>query len=363
MNSDEKIQRWVRPQLRALNAYHVPDATGLIKLDAMENPYSLPGELTSEWLECLREVELNRYPDPAARALRAALAVDLNLPAGQDILLGNGSDELIQILAMVLGGVDRTILAPEPGFSMYRIIAGVLQTPFKGVPLKADFTLDMDAMCAAIEHYQPAVIFLAYPNNPTGNMWSRADVEEVLRLAPGPVIIDEAYAPFAADSFIPDLGRYDNLLVLRTVSKLGLAGLRLGMLLGPVAWLAEFDKARLPYNINVLTQASALFALQHADVFAAQAQCICAERAHLLAALGAMKGIRPWPSATNFILFETPPGQATDIFSAIREQGVLIKNLSAPGRLQDSLRVTVGRPEDNSAFLEALKTALERAPA
>jgi histidinol-phosphate aminotransferase len=211
-------------------------------------------------------------------------------------------------------------------------------------------------MRAAIEAHQPAVIFLAYPNNPTGNLLRAEDIEAILAAAPGLVVVDEAYAPFTDASFLGRLGQYDNLLVLRTVSKMGLAGLRLGLLIGAAAWMGEIDKTRLPYNINVLTQASGEFALRHVAVLEEQAQRIRADRAGLQAALAELPGMTVYPSDANFILFRVPVGRGQALFDALKARGVLIKNLSGAGVvLADCLRVTVGRPEENAAFLQALR--------
>lgn len=357
------VERWIRPEIRALSAYHVPPAAGLIKLDAMENPYGWPAPMVDAWLERLRAVELNRYPDPGAAALQAALRRSLGLPEGTALLLGNGSDELIQMIALTLAEPGRTVLAPEPSFVMYRMIATFTGMDYVGVPLAgADFALDRDLMLAAIATHRPAVIFLAYPNNPTGNLFDDATLEAVLAAAPGLVVIDEAYAPFAEASWLERLADHPNLVVMRTLSKLGLAGLRLGLLAGAPAWLGQFDKVRLPYNIGVLNQASAAFALEHEALFAEQTARIRAERERLHAALAALPGITPFPSRANFILVRVPPGRAGALFGALKEAGVLVKSLdgSAP-QLADCLRVTVGRAEENDLFLAALNNALERA--
>jgi len=358
-DSREDIEHWVRPEIRALTAYHVPDPGQCIKLDAMENPYGWPDELVDAWLERLRGVPLNRYPDPTARRLRDSLRAAMEVPADMGILLGNGSDELIQMIAQTVTAPGRAILAPEPSFVMYRLIAQVTGMRFVSVPLGDDFGLDLDAMLEAIEREQPAVVFLAYPNNPTGNLFDAAAVRRILAAASGLVIVDEAYAAFAADSFMGTLGSHSNLLVLRTLSKTGLAGLRLGLLAGPPAWLNEIDKTRLPYNIGVLNQASAEFALEHRSVLDAQTARIRADRATLFAALVALPGLQVYPSEANFILFRTPAGRADTVFAGLRERGVLIKNLNAVGgALHDCLRVTVGTPAENAAFLAALRASL-----
>ena len=354
MTDNKLINQWIRPEIRALSAYHVPDPGNMIKLDAMENPYTWPQAMIEEWQLVLRDTALNRYPDPGSRLLQQEIRSAFNVPDNMDLLLGNGSDEIIQIIAMAVASPDRVILAPEPGFVMYKMIAQFVGMQYVGVPLTpGEFSLDMPAMTAAIEQHQPAVIFLAYPNNPTGNLFDRKQVEEILRLAPGIVVIDEAYAAFADDSFMPDLGKYPNCLVMRTVSKMGLAGLRLGYLAGAPGYLQEFDKIRLPYNINVLTQVSAEFALKNKAVLDEQTELLCQERGNLFNKLAGISGLIAYPSQANFILFKVDDGRANELFETLKAGGVLIKNLAnAGGLLQDCLRVTVGKPEENERFIE-----------
>ena len=346
---------WVRPEIRALSAYAVPDASGLIKLDAMENPYGWPDDLKQAWLAELAQVTLNRYPDAAANALKQSLRESMGIPADAQVLLGNGSDEIIQMLAMTVGGNGRCLLAPEPGFAMYRMIADFTGMVYQGVPLGEGFALDMSAMLEVIKAEQPALIFIAQPNNPTGNVYAEADLRTIIEAAQGWVVIDEAYAPFTDATCMSWLGEYPNLMVMRTVSKLGLAGLRLGLLAGPSDLVAEVDKTRLPYNIGSLTQASARFALAHRDLFAEQAGAIRAERTRLFTALEANKALQVWPSEANFILFKVPDGQAKAVHQGLIKAGVLIKCLhGAHPQLTDCLRVTIGKPEENDAFLQAL---------
>lgn len=354
-----RIKQWVRPEVQALNAYHVPDAAGLVKLDAMENPYTWPPEMVAAWLEALRGVSLNRYPDPGATRLKARLRETFQPPADSAVLLGNGSDELIQMILMAVGGPGRTVLAPEPSFSMYRIISTSVGINYVGVPLKDDFSLDTAATLAAIAAHRPAVVFIAYPSNPTGNLFAEKDICALIEAAPGLVVVDEAYTAFCDADFAEHLARYDHLLILRTVSKLGLAGLRLGFLLGAPSWLQEIDKLRLPYNINILTQASAEFALSHYDMLLEQAGHIRGDREKLYRALQGLPGVTAFPSQANFILFRVAAGRAGEIFQRLKELGVLIKSLhgSHPA-LHDCLRVTVGLPEENRAFLTALRMAL-----
>ena len=356
---EARAAEWIRPEIRALNAYHVPPASGLIKLDAMENPYTWPAALVEQWLDVLRDVPLNRYPDPTATALARRLRTAMKVPEGSALLLGNGSDELIQMIIMSLAIPGRCIVVPEPSFAMYRMIAAWLGMEYVGVPLHEDFSLNRAAMLEAIERYNPAAVFLAYPNNPTGNLFAAEDVQAVVDAAPGVVVVDEAYHAFAEDSFMGRLPENRNLLVMRTLSKVGLAGLRLGVLAGADAWLGEFDKTRLPYNIGVLTQASAEFALQHQDLLDEQAAAIRVDREKLTGALARLPGLQVYPSRANFVLFRAPAGRAEQLFSGLREGGVLIKQLhGSHPMLRDCLRVTVGMPEENAAFLETLARLL-----
>lgn len=351
------IEQWVRPEIRALSAYHVPNPGRMIKLDAMENPYTWPDELRREWLAELATLDVNRYPDPQAQALKERLRISMVIPANAGLILGNGSDELIQMLAMCLATPERTLLTVEPGFVMYRMIATFCGMRYQGVALNPDdFSLDAEQLLQAIEQHQPALIFIAYPNNPTGNLFDEEVLLRVIEAAPGLVVIDEAYAPFTDHSFLPRLGEFDNLLVMRTVSKMGLAGLRLGYLAGPSAWLDEIEKVRLPYNINVLTQASTDFALRHKDLLDAQTRSIREERTRLFAALQALDGYTPYPSQANFILLRCHKRPASELHLALQRQGVLVKNLhGAHPQLRDCLRITVGKPEENAAFLQALQ--------
>ena len=359
MTDHDLISAVIRPEIRALTAYKVADATGYVKLDAMENPYTWPEEIKAEWLKVIHDAEINRYPDPEAKSLCRILKEYNQIPAQNGILLGNGSDEIIQLLLMALPA-NATVMAPEPSFVMYKQIALCLGLHYQGLPLLEDnFELDLAVTLATIKSQQPEIIFLAYPNNPTGNLFDSDAIEQIIQHSKGLVIIDEAYAPFTDFSFIEQLTQYNNLLVMRTVSKLGLAGLRLGFIAGNPDIINELNKARLPYNINILTQCSAEFALSHPEIFSAQTMTICQERARMFLQLSTIKEITPCPSAANFILFRTAKGKASDIFNSLKDQGVLIKNLSPQqGLLIDCLRVTIGKPEENNVFIKALKNAI-----
>ena len=361
MSSLEKtISEIIRPDIQQLAAYAIPDPGEMTKLDAMENPYTWPESLVQQWLQELSTAPVNRYPDPDAKELKERLRLCMDVPSDMDLMLGNGSDEIIQILLLAVCKPGQVVMSPAPSFVMYDMIATFTSMKYVAVPLDKEFDLDMQAMRQAITQHQPAVIFIAYPNNPTGNLFKRQDIEEILSLSKGLVVIDEAYHAFSDTSFMSDLPEHDNLLVMRTVSKMGLAGLRLGMLAGHKKWLTEFNKIRLPYNINVLTQISADFALRNNSIFDDQTAAICKNRDTMKKDLQQLSGITVYPSNANFILFRVANGSsAADIFEHLKEQGVLIKNMKASqGPLKDCLRVTIGTPNENRQFLDALSAII-----
>jgi len=364
MNSplQNSIQK-IRSVIKDIQAYHVADARGLIKLDAMENPYALSDGLKAKLQARLSEAELNRYPDPSAAVLREKLREVMHVPQDKAIVLGNGSDELIQMLAMAVAEHDSgdvCLMSFDPGFVMYRMIADFTGINYVGVSLNEDFTLDMQSTRRAIEEYQPSIIFIAYPNNPSANCFDEKDIEEIISLAPGMVVLDEAYHPFAQTSFMDRLTEHDNLLVMRTVSKMGLAGLRLGLLCGHPDIIAEIDKIRLPYNINVLTQLTAELVLDNIAELDQQAEHIRGQREVLLQQIAKQKGLHVFPSQANFILFRVLNRNANDVFESIKQSGVLIKNMKADtGLLSNCLRVTVGTPDENRALISALMKAMK----
>jgi histidinol-phosphate aminotransferase len=355
MTAADVVAAVVRPEIRALTAYAVAKAPGMIKLDAMENPFSLPEPVRAKVAAAVAAVPVNRYPDGGADAVRAALRVSLGLPDSVGIVLGNGSDELIQIIVSALAKPGAVMLAPEPSFVMYRRNALYSGMRFVGVPLAPDFALDTGAMLEAIARERPALVFLAYPNNPTGNLFGAAEVERVVRAVPGLVVVDEAYYAFADASFLPRIAEFPNLVVLRTVSKIGMAGLRLGYAVAAPEWIAELNKVRQPYNLNALTQAVAPVLLAEGAMLAEQAVALKAERTRLYAALATLPGVTVFPTQTNFALARVP--DAPRWFEALRAAGILVKSLHGwHPLLLHCLRITVGTPADNDALLAALKT-------
>lgn len=362
-NADAIADSLVRDEIKAMHSYHVPDSSGFLKLDAMENPNSWPGSIEKAWLEKLKSVDVNRYPDPSCRELKAGIRNLLKLDALEasaelelDILLGNGSDEIIQILAMALATKERGILGVEPSFVMYRMISSFVGVEYHSVDLKNDFSLDLPATLAAVREHNPAIVFLAAPNNPTGNVFPEDEIAQIIESASGLVVLDEAYMAFTDSDLLGFLTRYPNVVVMRTFSKVGLAGLRLGFLIGAKAWLAQFEKLRLPYNINVLTQASASLAIEHYDMLTAQCDGLKAARAGLFDRLSEMSQLDVFDSEANFILVRSLNAPARDVFEAMKSEGVLIKCLDGAHPLLDNcLRLTVGSPKENQLMVEALK--------
>lgn len=350
-----------RPDVRALHAYHVQDAAGFIKLDAMENPFALPPELQDELGRRLGAVAMNRYPGPRINDLHAALRSHAQVPEGHGLVLGNGSDELISLLSLACATPGATVLAPLPGFVMYEMSATLQGLRFVGVPLTPDFELDVPAMLAAIREHRPAITYIAYPNNPTANLWDADAIEQIVQAVAangqGLVVIDEAYQPFASQSYLGRLQKHPHVLLMRTLSKFGLAGIRLGYMLGRADLIEQVDKVRPPYNISVLNTEAALFALEHEAEFTRQAGVIKAERERLQAFLATLPGAKAYPSQANMILVRV--NDATGTFAALKQRGILIKNVSGLHRLlANCIRLTVGLPSENDALMAALADLL-----
>ena len=347
------IDATVRPEVRALTRYAVSSAEGLVKLDAMENPYELPQEIRDALGATLARVPVNRYPDGAADALKETLAASLALRGDVKLIVGNGSDELIQIITTAVAAPNAVVLAPQPSFVMYERNAVLCHARFAGVPLTATFDLDVEAMLRAISRHRPALVWLPFPNNPTGNLFDVAAIERIVRAAPGLCAIDEAYYAYADATFLSRVHDFPNLVVVRTVSKIGMAGLRLGYAAAHPAWIDEFEKVRPPYNVNSLTQAAVPVLLRHADVLSKQAAAIRSDRERMSSALARIPGVRVFATQTNFVLARVPDAGAW--FAALREARILVKNLDGwHPLLANCLRMTVGTPAENDALIGVL---------
>ena len=352
----------IREDIQALSAYHVQQAAGMIKLDAMENPYPLPESLQMEIAHRISRIGVNRYPDPSAPILQGLLRDCMAIPQGTGILLGNGSDELLQIMLTACAKPGAVVMTPSPGFVMYRMYSLYLGLKFVELPLEADFTLDAGKFITAMREVAPAVVFIAYPNNPTGNSFPDEDLVSIIREAPGLVVIDEAYQPFARGSFLTRIHDFPNLVVLRTLSKLGLAGIRLGYAVGDPGWIAQFDKVRSPYNVNALTQCFGECVLERYPILLDQADLIRAGRADLMGKLGEIPGVTTFPSDANFLMIRVP--DASKVFGALKSRGILVKNLDgAHPILRNCLRITVGSGAENVALLSAMAEILAGAGA
>jgi histidinol-phosphate aminotransferase len=374
------IQRRIRQDVQGMHAYAIQDSVGMVKLDAMENPHRLPPALQAELGQRLGELAFNRYPDGRVNDLRRALAAHADMPQGFDIMLGNGSDELISLLALACdvpaaaGAPKPAVLAPLPGFVMYAMSAQLQGLDFIGVPLTPNFALDVPAIVQAIQTLQPAIVYLAYPNNPTTNLWDAGDMAQVIAAAKAAgsiVAIDEAYQPFSSRTYLDVIranpAEHSHVLLMRTMSKFGLAGVRLGYMMGAKALIAQLDKVRPPYNISVLNYECALFALAHQDVFAAQAQDIREQRARLIGTLRATPGLTVFDSDANMILVRIEGVQnssaeadrAQKVFDGMKARGVLVKNVSKMHPLlTHCLRLTVGTFDENSKMIVALQESL-----
>ena len=360
----DRLQHTLRQDVQSMHAYAIQPSAGLVKLDAMENPFRLPEALQRELGEHLGRVAINRYPVGCVTDVITALSAFVKLPVGCKLMLGNGSDELISLLALACDVPGAAILAPLPGFVMYEMSAKLQGLKFIGVPLTADFELDEPAMLAAIEAQRPAITYIAYPNNPSANLFDDAVVDRIVAAVGrqhGLVVIDEAYQPFSSRTWMSRVGgvetAHEHVLVMRTLSKFGLAGVRLGYLVGAAALIDEIDKVRPPYNISALNAEATLFALAHADEFAHQAEVLRAERAILLQVLGDLPGVQPFPSEANMILVRVP--DAKRCFDGMKARGVLVKNIAGlHPLLANCLRLTVGTPEENIQMIDALKASL-----
>lgn len=354
----------IRQDIQSMQAYAIQDSAGMLKLDAMENPFALPPELQAELGRRLGAVAINRYPGARIDELKRALARFVDLPAGHALMLGNGSDELISLMAMGCDLPGASVLAPVPGFVMYAMSAQLQGLDFHGVPLTADFELDEAAMREAMRAHRPSITYLAYPNNPTANRFDPDGMRRLIAEAAsfgGLVVVDEAYQPFSSHTWLDEMRARPeanaHVLLMRTLSKFGLAGVRIGYLVGPAALVHEVDKLRPPYNVSSLNAECALFALEHAEVFAQQAAVIREQREALMAALARLPGVMPFPSEANMVLVRVPDAQRA--FDGLKAQGVLVKNVSKMHPLlAQCLRLTVGTPDENARLIQALQTAL-----
>ena len=346
------IEQWLRSDIKNIDAYHVPVSKDMIKLDAMESPFGVPEDLKVEFLKCIDQSEVNRYPEADPSPLKDTLRSLMDIPDEFGILLGNGSDELIQLLALACSK-DDLIMSFEPSFVMYELVSKYVNLEYFGVQLDSNFDIKLNDALLIIEREKPKIIFIAYPNNPTGNCFDYDAIIEIIKSTNSMVILDEAYYAYSDKSFLSEISNFPNLLVLRTISKIGFAGLRLGLLIGDQETIAQLNKLRLPYNINALTQTSANFLLQDKQRIINNAQIIIDERRRLAHELSLFSKFKVYPSQTNFILVHSE--DAHSLHTALKENGILIKGFPKGSKLSDFIRISVSEPVENNILIDAIR--------
>ena len=346
------IEQWLRSDIKNIDAYHVPVSKDMIKLDAMESPFGVPEDLKVEFLKCIEQSEVNRYPEADPSLLKDTLRSLMDIPDEFGILLGNGSDELIQLLALACSK-DDLIMSFEPSFVMYELVSKYVNLEYFGVQLDSNFDINLSDALSTIEREKPKIIFIAYPNNPTGNCFDYDAIIEIIKSTNSMVILDEAYYAYSDKSFLSEISNFPNLLVLRTISKIGFAGLRLGLLIGDQETIAQLNKLRLPYNINALTQTSANFLLQDKQRIINNAQIIIEERRRLAHELSLFSKFKVYPSQTNFILVHSE--DAHSLHTALKENGILIKGFPKGSKLSDFIRISVSEPVENNILIDAIR--------
>ena len=346
------IEQWLRSDIKNIDAYHVPVSKDMIKLDAMESPFGVPEDLKVEFLKCIEQSEVNRYPEADPSPLKDTLRSLMDIPDEFGILLGNGSDELIQLLALACSK-DDLIMSFEPSFVMYELVSKYVNLEYFGVQLDSNFDINLSDALLIIEREKPKIIFIAYPNNPTGNCFDYDAIIEIIESTNSMVILDEAYYAYSDKSFLSEISNFPNLLVLRTISKIGFAGLRLGLLIGDQETIAQLNKLRLPYNINALTQTSANFLLQDKQRIINNAQIIIDERRRLAHELSLFSKFKVYPSQTNFILVHSE--DAHSLHTALKENGILIKGFPKGSKLSDFIRISVSEPVENNILINAIR--------
>jgi len=340
--------RYVKKNIKRLHAYEAKEIPCRVKLDANESPYGF-----DKAIRAALSVQTNRYPDPEAIELRTLVARQWGVSMN-NVLHGNGSDELIYSLISVFGG---PVLFPVPTFSMYGIIAGILNEQVIPVPLDRSFQLSKEKIFARLRNDRPRLVFISSPNNPTGNSFDPKLITEIIRKTNGIVVVDEAYQQFSSQrSFLGKIRTYPNLVVMRTLSKVGLAALRTGFIIGRKDIINEVNKVRLPFNVNSLSQAVAVSALRSRGSLDTLIATIRKERDMLFEKLSSLRMVEPFQSDANFILFRT--NNACSVYKGLLKRGVLVRDMS--GTIKNCLRVTIGTPTENESFFRALRAVLNR---
>ena len=346
------INQWLREDIKDIKAYYVPSSKNMLKMDAMESPFGVPEDLKQELLACIAQAQLNRYPDAIAEETQNTLRSLMEISNDFGVLLGNGSDELIQLLAMACNSGD-TVMSFEPSFVMYEMVAKFTHLNYQGVRLDDRFDIDLDRTLDVIRSKKPKLIFIAYPNNPTGNSFDQESIKEIIKSTDALVVLDEAYYAYSEESFLSQITNFPNLVVLRTISKIGFAGLRLGLLVGSHTTIEQLNKLRLPYNINILTQVSANFLLKEKDRIANNVKIIINERQRIFDELSLIPNLIVYPSQTNFLLIKI--NDALSLFESLKANGILVKGFTKGSQLEDCIRLSISEAKENNTLLKHIK--------
>ena len=349
----------IKPAVRAQTAYTLDAPRAPRKLNQNESPFDAPEAVKQAVIRAMRDEPWNRYPPFTPTALLERLAARHGWLAS-GVLVGNGSNELIQATLAVTVGEGTPVVTPAPTFSLYRLLTAVYGGRHVPVPLTADFQFDLDALVQAARDTRAPLVVVNSPNNPTGTPLPDGAVERLLAETTALIVLDEAYQDFGGPTAVPLLKDEPRLVVLRTFSKaMSLAGLRFGYALAHPAVAAEIAKARLPYNVNRVTLAAAHAALDAADVLAECVRAVRRTRDALVGRLARIPGVRAFPSAANFVLIRCETHPAAEVFRRlVEDHGILVRDVSGAAGLEDCLRITAGTDDDVDAVVRALQAIL-----
>ncbi|AGF48054.1 histidinol-phosphate aminotransferase [Candidatus Kinetoplastibacterium oncopeltii TCC290E] len=356
------IKVTVREDIQSMTAYPVSKSANYIKLDAMESPYDLPEDILEHIITNLRKVKLNRYPNTDKSQLIRTIKNKFNIPDESDLLFGNGSDELIHLIIQSCCKPGDTVLSPSPSFVFFEMASQFNHAKFIKVNLTDDLQLDTSNMLKSIKQHSPKIIFLAMPNNPTGGLWNDNDVLSIINIAPGLVIIDEAYYAFNKKSWMNRLHELSNVLILRTVSKIGLAGIRFGYLAGHPKWINQINKIRPPYNINVLTESVILSILDNKHILDEHSNQILLNRIKLSESLKKLNNVKVYDSYGNFVLVKFDKSiSATNVFNELKLSNILVKDLSdSHALLSNCLRLSIGTNSENDLLIKTISKIISK---
>lgn len=347
----------IKPAVRAVAAYHLRDLRPPIKLNQNENPFGFPESLKAEVWRRVSQVDWARYPDFYLREITTRLAAHAGVPSDW-VLPGNGSNELLQMTLLATLEPGAAAIVPVPSFSLYRIQSLIMGANFVPIQLQPEdgFALPTETVIASAQEHRARIVILCSPNNPTGNVYPEASVRRIAAESGALVLLDEAYREFSDQDFLPVLRDHENVVIFRTFSKaFAMGGLRVGYLIGRPDIVQEISKVKLPYGLNIMSEAVALVALDHLSLFQEQVRTIRSLRDTLYTDLRLLPGVHPYPSAANFLLvhFDRP---VPEVFDHLLADGILIRDVSNYPGLAGHVRISVGTAVENAALLRSLKT-------